>query len=105
MVRQVCGLSVSQQRLEQPVIAKGVLGMAMKHQETINYTGGFERLATDLGNLRYDALGTFLELLSKKLERDAKADEGRERHQLAKHLHDSAESINKAWKICEPFMT
>jgi hypothetical protein len=77
----------------------------MIHLNEIDYPGGFDKLTTDIGNLRYDTLGKFLELLSKKLEADAKADEDRERYQLAKQLTYSAKHIKNAWKICEPFMT
>lgn len=79
--------------------------MAMKHNDKVNYAGGFDQLATDLGNLRYDALGEFLQKLSDKIAKDAKADEGRERYQLAHQLAYSAKHIKNAWKICEPFMT
>jgi len=75
------------------------------HITEINYDGGLDKLATDLGNLRYDALGEFLEKLSVKIAKDADADEGRERHLLAKQLAYSAKHIKNAWKICEPFMT
>lgn len=77
----------------------------MKHDSKINYQGGLNQLAEDLGNLRYDALGEFLELLALKIEKDAGADEGRERYQLAKQLTYSAKHIKNAWEICEPFMT
>lgn len=76
----------------------------MKHDAKIDYNGGFNQLAEDLGNLRYDTLGEFLELLSKKIEKDAGADEGRERYQLAKQLNYSAKHIKNAWKICGPYM-
>ena len=84
----------------------------MIHRETIeHYPGTLAELADDLGNLRYDALAQFLQLLAKKLERDAKADEKRGRPQLAGSLHDAAmhtndaaNSIEAAWQISEPFM-
>lgn len=76
-----------------------------KHPDEIEYPGGFKQLATDLGNLSYDALGKFLALLTKKLEKDAKADKGRKRLQLAKELTSSANHIKNAWKICKPYMT
>lgn len=75
------------------------------HLEQIDYPGGFDKLATDLGNLRYDALASFLQKLSEKIGKDSMADEGRERHHLAKQLAYSAKHIKNAWKICEPFMT
>ena len=83
-----------------------------KHPTKIeNYDGSLEKLVNELGDLRYDALSDFLKYLSKKLEQDSLADEGRNRVQLANHLKhasfsikESSESIKKAWKICKPFM-
>lgn len=75
------------------------------HLNEIDYPGGFDKLTTDLGNLRYDALGDFLQKLSEKVKKDAKADESRERHQLSTQLKYAAKHIKNAWKICEPFMT
>ena len=77
----------------------------MKHSDTINYPGGLEQLATDLGNLRYDTLGEFLQLFAVKLETDAQADESRERLQLAFQLASAAGHIQRAWDICKPYMT
>lgn len=74
------------------------------HLNEIDYPGGFDKLTTDLGNLRYDALSQFLQKLSEKVEKDAQADEGRERYQLANQLTYSAKHIKNAWKICAPFM-
>jgi hypothetical protein len=34
--------------------------------EVINYPGSMEELAEEIGNLKYDALARFLELLAKK---------------------------------------
>ena len=77
----------------------------VKHETKIDYPGGVDKLAIDLGNLSYNALGGFLEKLSQKIKKDAEADEGRKRHYLAKQLTYSAKHIKNAWKICEPFMT
>lgn len=79
--------------------------MPLKHDTKIDYPGGIEQLATDLGNLRYDALGDFLQKLYEKVKKDSQTDEGKERHHLAKQLKYSAKHIKNAWKICEPFMT
>jgi hypothetical protein len=76
----------------------------MKHLNEIDYPGGFDKLAEDLGNLRYDTLTEFLEKLSNKIEKDARADRDRERHQLANQLTYSAKHIRNAWKICASFM-
>jgi hypothetical protein len=79
--------------------------MKPKHDNQIEYPGGFKQLAADLGNLSYDALAKFLDELAKKLEKDAKADKSKKRIRLATELAESADHIKKAWKICEPFMT
>lgn len=79
--------------------------------ELDSYEGGLLQLAIDLGDLRYDALADFLHQLSAKMEADGKKDQARSRVQLARQLHQcaselsaAASSIDRAWKICEPFM-
>lgn len=81
------------------------------HNTEINYEGGLEKLATDLGNLRYDALEKFLDKLSDKLRADSGADYDRGRHLLAYSLLAASntlqlakENIRNAWEICEPHM-
>ncbi|MEM7369438.1 MAG: hypothetical protein AAF587_12620 [Bacteroidota bacterium] len=76
-----------------------------------NYPGTLPDLATELGDLRYDSLAEFLELLSAKLQQDALADAGRNRTKLAHRLQQASENmaaasrdIQEAWAICEPFM-
>jgi hypothetical protein len=76
----------------------------IEHSKDIPYEGGYPKLADDLGNLRYDALAEFLELLAAKIDRDAGADAGRGRAQLAAELQAAAERIARAWRICKPFM-
>ena len=84
----------------------------MKHPEKIEkYDGTLTQLAEDLGNLRYDALADFLRDLSQKIQADGKKDEARGRTQLAgslfncaQVLSEGAKSIDKAWKISEPYM-
>lgn len=84
----------------------------MIHRSTLeNYEGSFHQLAEELGNLRYDALAEFLQLFSEKLAKDSLADEKRGRAKLAtclaqasNHLGQSAQEIQKAWIISEPFM-
>ncbi|MDY3561050.1 hypothetical protein R5W23_002309 [Gemmata sp. JC673] len=75
------------------------------------YPGTLAELATELGDLRYDALATFLEELAAKLEADSLADGARGRGKLAAALRaasdevtSAAEHIAKAWRICEPHM-
>ena len=70
-----------------------------------------EKLAADLGDLRYDSLATFLELLSGKLRQDATADARRGRPRLAALLEkashglgDAGEAVRLAWKLCKPYM-
>jgi len=84
----------------------------MIHKTTIEtYPGDLKTLAVELGDLRYDALATFLQALSDKLREDGKKDADRKRKKLATHLqntadllNDSAEEIQSAWGICEPYM-
>ncbi len=83
----------------------------MKHPTKIAYKGGLEKLVEDIGNLRYDTLAEFLELLQKKLDNDSKKDGERGRKALSLELSRAAtfvmaakESIDKAWVISKPFM-
>lgn len=84
----------------------------MQHKTWIkNYEQDFERLAEEIGDLRYDSLAEFLELLAKKLSIDAGKDRDRGRRHLSDSLYEAkrqvgkaADSINSAWKICEPYM-
>ncbi|TAE13194.1 MAG: hypothetical protein EAZ95_11495 [Bacteroidetes bacterium] len=69
-----------------------------------------EALAKDLGDLRYDALATFLQHFADKIALDADKDAERGRAKLAKHLaqtvsllREAKTEIEGAWKICEPF--
>ena len=79
--------------------------------EVTNYSGTMEELAEEIGNLKYDALVRFLELLAHKIETDGKKDESRNRVQLSGNLYKTAEKllesktyIEKAWVICKPYM-
>jgi hypothetical protein len=84
----------------------------MIHKDKIdNYEGSMEQLAESIGDLKYDALSCFLELLATKIQKDGDKDKSRGRVKLAKHLHSSVDnlkecskSINEAWIICEPYM-
>ena len=82
----------------------------MKHPIEIE---GYDlaELAQKIGNLRYDALVVFLDVLSKDLHRQSDADRKRGRYKLANALYDASGDIwgavsdlEVAWKICEPFM-
>ena len=69
-----------------------------------------QKLADEIGDLRYDALQEFLLHLSLKIRNDALKDRNRGRIKLANQLRTaseniqkSAESIDKAWIICKSF--
>lgn len=83
----------------------------MEHKTNLNYEGGMEKLIEDIGDLQYQSLQTFFELLSKKMFKDAKADNERNRPKLSISLHraavgleEVARDIKNAWEICEPYM-
>lgn len=76
----------------------------MNHLRNINYPGSLDQLATDLGNLRYDALADFLKKLADKLAKDSDADLSRHRVKLAAELAGASECVKRAWEICKPFM-
>lgn len=68
------------------------------------YTGNLKELAEDIGNLHYESLAEFLLHLSWKLNTDADKDYNAGRVKLSHKLGDASNSINKAWKISEPYM-
>lgn len=84
----------------------------MTHRDNIErYPGTLTELASDVGDLRYDALAGFLRALAAKLERDATADAGRGRTRLAARLRGAAagmaaaaKEIDEAWSISAPHM-
>ena len=56
----------------------------MKHKSWLkNYEWNFEKLAEEIGDLRYDTLSQFLQFLSKKIEKDGQKDKGRGRDKLS----------------------
>ena len=83
-----------------------------KHTNTITkYNGTLEELAENIGDLYYDSLSEFLQLLSQKIEKDSLKDRERERIKLANFLKEaseniknSASNISDAWDICEPYI-
>lgn len=85
----------------------------MEHKKWINnYENDFERLAKEVGDLRYDSLEIFLSLLSRKIEEDGEKDTSRGRVKLGKSLETcstnlklASTQIKIAWKISKPFMT
>lgn len=83
----------------------------MIHKTKISKYNNLDDLAEEIGDLRYDALANFIGLLADKIERDGDKDQSRNRVKLAGNLHDCANqlkkaksSIDRAWKICEPYM-
>ena len=84
----------------------------MIHRENIeHYQGTLAQLANDVGDLRYDALASFLRMLAAKLQTDGTADAHRGRARLAAALHNGSEAIKqaeaeieRAWSICAPHM-
>jgi hypothetical protein len=84
----------------------------MRHKTWIkNYERDFARLAEEIGDLRYDSLAEFLDLLGEKIKRDGNSDRDRGRRQLAEALHETkdklaqaAKSVDHAWKISAPYM-
>ena len=84
----------------------------MKHPDRIaRYQGSLTDLATEVGDLRYDALATFLDALSAKLASDGGKDAARGRAKLAaslartsSHLAEAARETETTWQICTPYM-
>lgn len=91
---------------------RSALVPAMRHPDCISrYPGSLDDLATEVGDLRYDALATFLHALSAKLASDGDKDGARGRARLAASLHrasvlvaDAARETETTWKICAPHM-
>lgn len=87
------------------------IGVPMVHREDVDrFPGSLAQLAGEVGDLRYDALASFLQALSAKLKSDGEADAGRGRRELAA-LHaasvsvsSAAADIEHAWSICAPRM-
>ena len=62
----------------------------MVHETTIEYPGGMEKLVEDIFDMRYDKVEQFFDFASKKLKKDANADEARGRILLATRLNASS---------------
>ncbi len=83
----------------------------MIHKSKIEkYPGSMEELVEEIGDLKYDSLAIFLELLAHKIQKDGQKDKERNRVKLSNNLFKSAEKIkeskefmDKAWVICGPF--
>lgn len=83
----------------------------MQHKTDLDYLGGLEGIAENLGNLRYDRLSHFLTMLSNKVKRDGMEDEKRGRPKLVVQLTAAStalavasDQIAAAWKTSEPHM-
>ena len=84
----------------------------MKHKKWItNYEENFEKLITEIGDLRYDSLEKFLFLLSKKIKQDSIKDAERTRNKLAEsldlcsqNLEKASKNIKESWRVSKPFM-
>lgn len=86
------------------------MGSCSKHKTEIE---GFTlaELATEIGDLRYDSLCKFLDLLSEKIRTDGAKDKIRKRVFLASslniaqsHIENASHSISDAWDISKPHM-
>jgi hypothetical protein len=82
----------------------------MMHQTEIEGYN-LQELADKIGDLRYDALQILLSKIALKIKNDALKDRNRGRVKLAheldeasKSIENSANNIEKAWVICEPFI-
>ncbi len=84
-----------------------------KHKRVIEkYNGSLQQLATDIGDLYYEALSFLLQEFTIKLNTDGNKDLDGGRKKLAMALYRAAEAIeeaekhiSEAWKISKPFMT
>lgn len=89
-----------------------LLDSSAKHPKYVRrYKGTLEELVLDISNMTYDKVAEFLYELSKELEKQGDADMARKRKMLAKQLKNAAKDVikakkamDKAWKICEPYM-
>jgi hypothetical protein len=83
----------------------------MRHSPLLKGFESHQDAAKAITDLRYDALRDLLYAIAEQLDKDAKADSGRERFKLAQSLENAsfdmlsvAKNINWAWDISEPFM-
>ena len=81
----------------------------MKHSDNIKHYDDIEKLAEALGDLYYDSLADFLNLLSDKILRDGNADMRRNRPELSghliecsRHIENASTEVQRAWEICKP---
>ncbi len=74
------------------------------------WNNSIQELVKAIGEMRYDALAEFMQLLSEEFDRQADADEARGRNKLANELKIIADNVSSAkfgldiaWCICEPY--
>ena len=83
----------------------------MKHKSNVDGFESLEKLATEIGDLKYDSLSEFLMLLSEKIKSDSKSDLERGRTKLSDSLisasdclWESSIHIGESWRISKKFM-
>lgn len=83
-----------------------------KHPDHVDgWIYSLEELVDSIGQMRYDKLAEFLDLLAINFSKQATSDIEASRIKLSVELIqasvfviDAAEQMKKAWKICEPYM-
>ena len=83
-----------------------------KHKRHIErYDGDMQQLVNDIGDLHYEALESFFDLLTEKIKEDSWKDKQAGRELLGKGLYELALSISKSaqiteriYEICAPHM-
>jgi len=85
--------------------------MAKHPKQVKGFEGSLEQLASAIGNMTYDQTASFIEKLANDIKRQADADFARGKTQLASKLYAAAENLysakenmDRAWKICIPYM-
>ncbi len=85
--------------------------MAEHPREAKGFEGTLRELANSIGNMTYDKTASFIGELADDITRQADADSARGREKLSSTLYATAEELyqardrmDKAWKICEPYM-
>lgn len=83
-----------------------------KHSVCISGSPDTQKLAQEIGDLRYDAIGAFFAHLARKFKLDADADAARGRKRLAASLYltyawleSLRNEMDRAYRICAPHMT
>ena len=88
------------------------LHSTIRHPDKVEgWEGSLEELAKAVGNMRYDKVSEFIEALGEDIKRQAAGDKKKNKNKLAKNLirvynrlRNVKEEMDKAWKICEPYM-